>query len=114
MAQIFRQAPNKLHKHALTVLTYLQDNKWKMQVCQNGVGIGTIESLVEQKMITMKPIVKKGEQIIAEGTNSTICDIDDVDWFQVEYDQSKSRNGFIGSYKITKHGLNVLNKHLLS
>jgi hypothetical protein len=56
----------KLPTPAKKFLVYLSDEKWKQQVGESGVGIGSLESCVELGLVKMGPFQKTEEGFIAE------------------------------------------------
>lgn len=111
---ILGRAGRELNGKAKKVLDYLSDGLWKMKVGAGGIGVGTIEALVELEMIEMRPIQKKGDLFVAQRTNSTIGDLSPSECFAESFERASSRGGFIGAYRITKRGRETLVSGFLS
>lgn len=99
---ILGEGERKLPKMVRKLLEYLDDGSWKVNVGVTGVGLGTIEAMIELELICMSSVARPFKIFVAESDYGSITDIDDPKEFAEDF--KNIGNGFIGAYRITNRG----------
>lgn len=106
------EGSKNLPRNVQKVLAYLGDGSWKVAIGKSGVGVGTVEAMVELELIRMSPAVEKSSGVfVAKADGGRISDISDPKEFGEYF--KKPQRGFIGTYQITKRGRISLLRNLL-
>lgn len=102
----------KLPNNVLKLLQYLGDETWKVKICATGIGVGSVEAMIELELMQMSPVIKPFKVFVAKSDHGAITDISDLKEF-TEHFQNTGR-GFIGAYKITQRGKLALSQNSFS
>jgi hypothetical protein len=102
-----KKLPSALQK----LLSYLDDETWKLKVAKPGIGEGTIEASRELELVDMSPVAKPYRSYVASADNGVITDITDTSELVRLF--SAYPRAIIAVYRITERGKLVLDKKSL-
>jgi hypothetical protein len=105
------EGDKKLPKNVHQLLEYLSDGGWKVNTGKSGIGMSSQEASIELELIQMSPVTKPFRIFIAKEDYAPITDIE----YSLEFTKlfEGAGNGFIGAYRITERGRNVLAENRL-
>lgn len=101
----------KLPSNVLKLLQYLSDETWKVSPGVTGIGVGSVEAMIELELMQMSPVIKPLKVFVAKSDYGTITDIGVLKEFTEQF--CNTGRGFIGAYKITERGKLALSRNSL-